>query len=97
VRERGYRRAANRKEVRSGGEQVRRRARMNSAISLSIAPSFAALDTHIGVGTENLNSENANIVRYLQRKKITKRESAGAYFCVREQRTSVRQRSGKSA
>jgi len=70
---------------------------MNSAISLSIAPSFAALDTHIGVGTENLNSENANIVRYLQRKKITKRESDGAYFCVREQRTSVRQRSGKSA
>ena len=70
---------------------------MNSAISLSIAPSFAALDTHIGVGTENLNSENANIVRYLQRQKITKRESAGAYFCVHEQRTSVRQRSGKSA
>jgi hypothetical protein len=71
VREREYRRAANRKEVRPGGEQVRRRARMNSAISLSIAPSFAALDTHIGVGAENLNSENANIVRYLQRQKIT--------------------------
>ena len=39
---------------------------MNGAISLSIALSFAALDTHIGVGTENLNSENANSVRNLQ-------------------------------
>jgi hypothetical protein len=89
-REREYRRAANRKEVRSGGEQVRRRARMNSAISLSIAPSFAALDTHIGVGTENLNSENANIVRYLQRQKITKRESAGAHsVCASRGQVSV--------
>jgi hypothetical protein len=57
---------------------------MNSAISLSSAPSFAALDTHIGAATENLNSENANIVRYLQRQKITKRESAGAHFWGRE-------------
>lgn len=65
---------------------------MNSAISLSIAPSFAALDTHIGVGTENLNSENTNIVRYLQRQKITKRESAGAHFCVSERgQVSVRE------
>ena len=69
---------------------------MNSAISLSTAPSFAALDTHIGVGTENLNSENANIVRYLQRQKITKRESAEAHFCVRERGQMLVREAGRA-
>ena len=57
---------------------------MNSAIALSSAPSFAALDTHIGVGTENLNSENANIVRYLQRQKITSVCASRGQVSVRE-------------